>query len=165
MGAESQVRIWRLTNDYITLDYASVRVHYSPQGERITDRLGLVHRIAPTLVRYPTGLTLSLLAEELTGQSTAPQPSAVVDWLEAQFREQQLLIVYVRGESLAVGGAEITRNLAYACYVEELPADYFGTLPVVGQGPEAVELSLLVVADGTFTDFGLFSSMTLGQRP
>jgi hypothetical protein len=165
MAAESQIRIWRLSNDSVTLDYASVRVHYSPQGERITDRLGLTHRIAPATLRFPTGLTLSVLAEELTGISTAPQPMSVVDWLETRFRQQELLIAYVRGESLCEGGAALTRNLAYACYIEELPSDYFGTLPTVGQGPEAVDLSLLVVGDGTFTDFSLFSSMTLGQRP
>ena len=74
MAADSKIRLWRASDDYITLSYAQARVHYAEQGERIRDRLGLLHRIVPPVERYPTSLTLSLVAEELTALNNASAP-------------------------------------------------------------------------------------------
>jgi len=152
MSAESKVRLWAAGPEHITLNYAQVRVHYSEQGERIRDRLGLLHRISPNCMRYPTGLTLSVLAEELTQASTFGQVRSVLEWLEYHFRAQSELVVFVKGETLAVGG-ELNRYLAYKARLDELPANYFGSLPVIGGGPEYLEFLMTVHEDGKFTDF------------
>ena len=160
MAADSQIRIWKTSDDYITLDYAQSRVHYAEQGERIRDRLGLVHRIAPGVARYPIALTLSILAEELTrmNASGASTPRSVLEWLEYYFRGQAMLVVYLKGETLAMDGSDLTRDLAYKAYIEDLPQEFFGTLPIVGSGPEMVELPMLVTDDGTFSNFDSLES-------
>lgn len=159
MAAESQVRLWAAGPEHVTLSYAQVRVHYSEQGERIRDRLGLLHRITPDCMRYPTGLTLGILAEELTQLSTLGPVRSVLDWLEYHFRAQSELVVFVRGETLSPGG-ELKRYLAYKGRLDELPAEYFGTLPTVGGGPEYVEVLLTVHEDGTFSDFSNLATYT-----
>ena len=153
MAADSRVRVWAAGPEHITLSYAQVRVHYAEQGERIRDRLGLLHRISADCMRYPTGLALSLLAEELTGVSTLGPARSLLDWLEYHFRAQSELVVFVSGATLAESGGELTRRLAYKAYIDELPPHYFGTLPTVGGGPECLELALTVHEDGTFADF------------
>jgi hypothetical protein len=166
MAAESQVRLWAAGPEHATLSYAQVRVHYSEQGERIRDRLGLLHRISPNCMRYPTGLTLSVLAEELTQLNTLGPPRSVLDWLEYHFRAQSELVVFVRGETLSTGGG-LNRLLAYKGRLDELPPHYFGTLPTIGGGPEYLELLLTVHEDGTFTDFddlGTYTA-TIPARP
>jgi len=162
MAADSQIRLWRASNDYITLNYAQARVRYTEQGERIRDRLGLTHRIAPSTERYPTGLTLNLIAEELlsTNNGGAPEPRTVLEWLEHWFQGNAELVVYVKGDALAVGGGALARYLAYKTYIEELPAEYFGTLPVIGTGAEWIEVPMLVSEDGTFSDFDSLGSYT-----
>jgi hypothetical protein len=166
MAAESEVRLWAAGPEHITLSYAQVRVHYSEQGERIRDRLGLVHRISPNCMRYPTGLTLSVLSEELTQPSTLGQARSVLEWLEYHFRAQSELVVFVKGEMLTASGA-LNRYLAYKGRLDELPAHYFGTLPVIGGGPEYVELLLTVHEDGTFADFSELGTYlaTVPARP
>jgi hypothetical protein len=163
MSADSQVRIWAPGPEHITLSYAQVRVHYSEQGERIRDRLGLLHRISAGCMRYPTGLVLGLLAEELTMRNTLGPVRSVLDWLEYQFRAQSELVVFLLGETLMEGGGDLTRPMAYKAYLDELPPHFFGTLPTVGGGPEYLELTLTVHEDGTFTDFsdlGTYSACT-----
>jgi len=161
MPADSTIRVWRSSEDYVTLDYAQARLSYSQPGERIRDRLGLIHRIVPqaSYTRYPVRLSLSVLAEELLRDCSAQSSYAcVLDWLTAWFRAQANLAVFVRGDSLAMGGADVSRNLALLCYIEEMPQEYSGTLPVVGGGPEYVEIAFHVYEDGTFTDFNSLSS-------
>jgi hypothetical protein len=153
MAADSRVRVWAAGPEHITLSYAQVRVHYTEQGERIRDRLGLLHRISAGCMRYPTGLTLALLAEELTAGSTLGPARSVLDWLDYHFRAQSELVVFVSGKTLVEGGGDLARSMAYKCYLDELPACFFGTLPIIGVGPEYVELALTVHEDGTFTDF------------
>ena len=160
MAAESQVRLWAASNDFITLEYAWARVRLNNPGERVTDRLGLLHRIAPGVESYPVGLAVGLAAGELTGvnNSGAPVPRSVLHWLEYYCRKQAQLVVYLRGETLANDGSALTRLLAYVGYIEELPEDYFGTLPAIGDGAESVELSLLVTEDGAFSTFDSLGS-------
>jgi len=159
MSIESQVRLWAAGPEHITLSYAQVRVLYSEQGERIRDRLGLLHRISPACMRYPTGLVVSVLAEELTLVNTLGPTRSVLEWLDYHFRAQSELVVFVRGETLSPGG-ELSRRLAYKGRLDELPPFYFGTLPVVGGGPDYVELVLTVHEDGTFTDFSNLATYT-----
>lgn len=166
MAAESEVRLWAAGPEHVTLSYAQVRVHYSEQGERIRDRLGLLHRISPNCLRYPTGLTLSVLAEELTLMNTLGTARTVLEWLEYHFRAQSELVVFVAGESLTPCG-EVTRYLAYKGRLDEFPAHYFGTLPAIGGGPEYVEFLMTVHEDGSFTDFsdlGTYAA-TVPARP
>lgn len=160
MAAESQIRLWAVSDDYITLSYAWARVRFSNPGERITDRLGLVHRVSPGAEGYPVTLTIGLDAGELLEMNNAGAPvqRTVLEWLEYYSRKQAELVAYLRGETLAVDGSPLNRLLAYTAYIEELPEDYFGTLPVIGGGPESVELSLLITEDGTFSDFETLSS-------
>ena len=158
MATDSTIRVWSLGPDSVTLSYAQLLVHYSPQGELLTDRLGLVHHIRAGCARYPTGLTLRILAEELTLLSDGSQPQSVLAWLEYHFRAQSELVVYARGDTLAEGGAALSRHLAFKGRIIELPAEYFGTLPVVGGGPEYVEMELTVHEDGTFSDFDSLNS-------
>ena len=161
MPAESRIRVWLTTEDYIDLSYASARLGYSQPGERLRDRHGLVHRIVPgdNQTRYPVRLKLSILAEELLAACSAQSSYAcVLDWLTAVFRAQAQPLVYIAGATLAMGGADVGRNLALKCYVDELPEEYSGTLPLIGGGPEYVELSFHVIEDGTFSDFDSLSS-------
>jgi hypothetical protein len=166
MTAESQVRLWAAGPEHITLNYAQVLVHYAEQGERIRDRLGLLHRISPSCMRYPTGLTLSILSEEMTLLNTLGPSRSVLDWLEYHFRAQSELVLFVRGETLSPGGA-INRYLAYKVFLEELPPHYFGTLPAIGNGPEYVEIALTVHEDGSFSDFNDLATYlaTVPARP
>lgn len=155
MSASSQIRLWRNAADYITFDYACAQPRYSPQGERIRDRLGFMHRIVPDCARFPAGLSLELIPEELTRQNNAganPVQPAIA-WLEQAFRQQELLCVFVLGQTVAEGGMAISRQLAFKGYIDELPSAGFGTLPNVGLGTDQIELSLLVTADGVFTEF------------
>jgi hypothetical protein len=160
MAAESSVRIWQSVSDHITLDYATVRVHYEPAGERVRDRRGLLHAILPAGARYPSALTIGVLAEELTGLNCAgaSSPYCVLEWLERMFRNQASLLVFVRGETLATDGSAITRNLAYLGFLDSLPEEYSGTLPIIGGGPEYVELRFHVTQDGRFTNFNSLGS-------
>ena len=162
MAAVSSIRIWQSASDYITLKYATARVHYGQPGERVRDRRGLTHAVLPSGSRYPSALTIGVLAEELTGMNAPGAGTArpVLTWLEAKFRAQADLAVYVRGETLAVGGTALTRNLAFLGFIDELPEDYFGTLPVIGGGPEYVELRFHVKEDGTFTNFDSLAGYT-----
>lgn len=153
MAADSRIRVWAAGPEHITLSYAQLRVHYSEQGERIRDRLGLLHRISANCMRYPTGLTLNLLAEELTKMNTLGPARSVLEWLEYQFRAQSELVIFALGATLADNGGELARKLAYKAYIDELPPYCFGTLPAVGGGPEYLELGLTVHEDGIFTDF------------
>ena len=97
---------------------------------------------------------------ELTGvnNSGAPVPRSVLHWLEYYCRKQAQLVVYLRGETLADDGSALNRLLAYVGYIDELPEDYFGTLPAIGDGAESVELSLLVTEDGAFSNFDSLGS-------
>ena len=153
MATDSTIRVWSLGPDSVTLSYAQLLVHYSPQGELLTDRLGLVHHIRAGCARYPTGLTLRILAEELTLLSDGSQPQSVLAWLEYHFRAQSELVVYIKGDTLADDGGAVARYLAYKARLDELPAEYFGTLPVIGDGPEYIEARLTVHEDGGFSDF------------
>lgn len=159
MAADSRIRLWSAGPDSITLSYAQLMVHYSPQGERLTDRLGLLHRIRANCARYPTGLSLRLLAEELTRMNDGASPArSVVEWLDYHFRAQSELVVYVQGDTLAVDGTGIARHLAYRGRIDELPGEYFGTLPVIGGSLEYVTAELSVHEDGTFSDFDSLGS-------
>jgi len=160
MAAESEIRLWAASDDYITLCYAWARVRLSNPGERITDRMGLAHRITPNVDSYPIGLTIGLDATELLGMNNSGATTArtVLEWLEYYCRKQAQLAVYLRGETLSTDGSALSRLLAYLGYIEELPEDYFGTLPVIGDGPESVEFSMLIDDDGAFSDFDTLSS-------
>lgn len=160
MASTAQIRIWQTSIDYITLDYAVAQVRYSQQGERIRDRLGLVHRIAPGTLRYPTGLVLALIPEELSNRNsaTAPTRRTVVDWLELYYRTQAELLLYSSAETLDDGGNALTRNLAYKCYIERLPESHFASLATLDNPQELLEIELLVTEDGTFSDFDTLAS-------
>lgn len=160
MANTAQIRIWQSTTDYITLDYAAAQVGYSPQGERIRDRLGLLHRIIPNAVRYPTALVLTLIPEELSklNNSGATTRRSVVDWLEYFFRYQVELLLYSSAETLDDEGNALTRNLAYKCFIERLPESHFASLATLDNPQELLELELLVTEDGTFSDFDTFAS-------
>jgi hypothetical protein len=166
MSALSQLRLWRDANDYLTFDYACAQPRYSPQGERLRDRLGLLHRIAPDAARCPTGLSLLLIPEELTRLSNAgadPRQHAIA-WLEQAFCRQEPLSVFVLGQTVSESNSAISRLLAFQGYIDELPGAGFGTLPSVGQSEEQLELSLLITADGTFTDFDDLDSAEYSER-
>ncbi len=160
MAAESKIRLWQSASDYITLRYAQVRVHYEQSGERVRDRLGQLHAVIYSTTRYPSALTIGVLAEELTGMNAAgaPTPRSVLDWLELMFRAQAELLVYAYGATLGAGGTALQRLLAYRGFIDSLPEEYFGTLPVIGGGPEYVELRLMVTEDGRFSDFDSLGS-------
>jgi len=168
MTVDSRIRIHTIGPDSITLDYAQLQVHYAEQGERIRDRLGLVHRIIPNILRYPTQLTIRLVAEELTRMNDYPvRAKTVLEFFDKYFREQSGVMVFSLGATLAEGGGALNRNLAYKGYIDWLPQEYFGTLPVVGGGPEQVEVGLSVHEDGSFSDFdnlGSYSPYT-PERP
>jgi hypothetical protein len=155
MTDNHRIRIWQSSTDYITLSYATVQVGYSPQGERIRDRLGLVHRIAPSTRRYPTGLALTLIPEELTLKNNAGAATrrTVLEWLEHFFRAQAELVVYSAAATLDAEGEVLTRNLAWRCFIESLPERCFGSLAQFETAALPLELELLVTEDGTFTDF------------
>jgi len=155
MTVDSRIRIHTIGPDSITLDFAQLRVHYVEQGERIRDRLGLVHRIIPNMPRYPIQLTIRLVPEELTRMNDYPvRAKTVLEFFDKYFRQQSEVVIFSLGVTLAEGGSTLTRNLAYKGYIDELPLEYFGTLPVVGGGPEQVEVGFSVHEDGTFSDFG-----------
>ncbi|HES58364.1 MAG TPA: hypothetical protein ENO21_02930 [Firmicutes bacterium] len=160
MAADSQVRLWAASDDFITLSYAWARVRLSNPGERITDRMGLVHRVSPGTEGYPVALTIGLDAGELLEMNNAGATvhRSVLEWLEFYCRKQAALVAYLRGETLAVDGSPLSRLLAYTVYIEELPEDYFGTLPAIGGGPESIELRLLITEDGTFGNFDTLGS-------
>lgn len=162
----SRIRLYRSATDYITFDYAGAAPRYSPQGERITDRLGLVHRIAPDCPRHPTGLALTLIPEELTRTNcpAADPRLCAIDWLERAFRQQERLSVFCAGETVAEGGMAVARRLAWLGYIDELPGDGFGALPPVGPDPEQALLGLTIVADGSFSDFDDMDSAVYTPR-
>ena len=155
MASTSQIRIWQSATDYITLDFATAQVRYSQQGERIRDRVGLVHRIAPSTVRYPTGLVLALVPEELSklNNAAAATRRTVLEWLEVFFRTQAELVLYSSAETLDDEGNALTRNLAYKCFIENLPDSHFASLATLDSPTELLELELLVTEDGTFSNF------------
>jgi hypothetical protein len=155
MAVDSQIRIWQSINEYLTFSYAQVSVHYPRGGEAITDVNGVEHTVSPSAARYPSRLTIAVLAEELTvlNNDGASERLDALAWLEKMYRLQAELIVYALGQTLAVGGTQLNRLLAYKGKLSRLPAEYFGTLPVVGSGPGYAELELAVSEDGTFTDF------------
>ena len=167
MTVDSRIRLWRAANDYITLDYARATVSYLEQGERIRDRLGLLHRIVPAAERYPAVLGIALLPEELTrlNNPQAPTRRNLIEWLELWFQVHAELVVYVRGETLDDEGGALTRQLAYKAVLDELPREYFVTLPVIAGGPEYAELSLTITEDGSFSDFDALGSYTPRVRP
>jgi hypothetical protein len=155
MAVQSSVRIWQNVGDYITLTYATARVHYEQSGERVRDRRGLVHAVRPSGERYPCALTLGILAEELAGLNCpgAQERLSVLDWLERMFRYQADLLVFLRGETLAQDGSVLTRNLGYFGFIDSLPEEYFGTLAGASGWPEYVELRFHVKDDGRFSNF------------
>ena len=166
MAAQSQLRLWRNAGDYLTFDYASAQPRYAPQGERIRDRLGLMHRIAPGCARFPTGLCLELIPEELTRLNNAganPVQHAIA-WLEQAFRQQELLCVFVFGQTVSEANSAISRKLAFLGYIDELPLGGFGTLPGVGVSDESAEISILITADGVFTSFDDLESAEYSPR-
>lgn len=167
MAAGSQIRIWQSSTDHITFDYAQLRVHYSEQGERIRDRLGLIHRISPSVNRYPTGLTLSILAEELTRINAAGAGTRrnALDWLEVMYTNHAQLTLYAKGDTLDDEGQALSRWLYYTGWIDGLPPEYFGTLPKVGDGPEYAEFAFTVVDDGTFSNFESLAGATPSGRP
>jgi hypothetical protein len=148
------VRLFRTADDYLTLNYAQAAPRYGPQGERLRDRLGLVHRIAPSAPRCPVALSLTLIPEELVqlNNEAAPERQSALEWLEQAFREQEPLTLFVLTETLAAEGAALSRLLAYQGYLDELPPEW-GALPLALSMPESIELSFVIIADGTFTDF------------
>lgn len=155
MATTSKLRLWRNTTDYLTFDYACAQTRYSPQGERIRDRLGFIHRIVPDCDRFPTGLSLVLLPEELTLLNNAganPRQHAIA-WLEQAFRCQEPLCVFILGLTVSVSNTAISRKLAFQGYIDELAPEGFGTLPNIGTGADQIELSVQIIADGEFTDF------------
>lgn len=162
----SRVRLFTGADDHLTFDFATAQPGYSAQGERVTDRLGLVHRIAPAVVRHPTALSLALVPEELTrlACATAVPRLCAVDWLERAFTQQQRLAVFVLGATLAADGSAIARRLAYQGYLEELPGAGFGTLPGWLETAESAELRLLITAAGGFTDFDDMASASYLER-
>ena len=167
MATESRIRLFAPGPEQITLKYAQARVKYGEQGERIYDRQGLLHRISSGCARYPTELAISLLPEELTALSSGGTVRTVLAWLEYHFRAQSELVVYIKGDTLADDGGAVARYLAYKARLDELPAEYFGTLPVIGDGPEYIEVRLTVHEDGEFSDFDDLGSYTpyLPARP
>jgi hypothetical protein len=166
MAGVSQIRFFTIGQDRLTLTYAYAQPHYAPLGERITDRRGLTHRITPGVVRYPVGLTIGLHAAELARLSDGvPTPRPAVAWLEYYFRAQAEQIVFINAAGVDSGGGALSRNLAYTGYIEELPGQYFGTLPGAGPGPDYVELELWVGTDGTFSDFDNPGSMVAFTPP
>jgi len=161
MAVDSRIRIHTVGPDSITLDFAQLSVHYGVQGERIRDRWGLIHRIALNEPRYPSGLTIRLVAEELTRMNDYPvRAKTVLEFFDKHLREQTEVVLFCRGVTLAEGGSELERNLAYRAHIDELSPEYFGTLPVVGDGPEYVEVTLTVHEDGAFSDFDNLGSYT-----
>jgi hypothetical protein len=166
MAAQSSVRLWRSASDYLTLEYAAVMPRYSAQGERLVDRLGRVHRIAPGTPRQPTSLTLALIPEELTRLNNAgasPRQHAIA-WLEQAFCQQERLELFVLGQSISHGNSAIARLLCYQGYIDELPGMGFGTLPSVMSADEQLELVLTIMADGAFSDFERLNSAEYTAR-
>lgn len=187
---ESRVRLWKDSADYLDLDYALLRVHYGQSGERIMDRRGLLHRIAPEGFRYPCALTLSLLPEELSRLNApgAVQRSAL-DWLEDCFRAQRELVLYCEGLSTAsrvdswgAGSIDagpmtpaptaLARRQAYRCYLDELPPELPGSLAGLSgigigaaTGSSLLDLGLTVTEDGSFGSFGLLTSYSAFSPP
>ncbi len=179
---ESRIRIWKDSADYLDLDYALLRVHYGQSGERIMDRRGLLHRVAPAGFRYPAALSLALLPEELT-RLNAPGASqrCALDWLEDCFRAQRELVLFCdgqsrvsRSDSWGSNGTEagpstpattvLRRQQAFRCYIDELPPELPGSLAgLSSSGPGAgsgglLELGLSVSEDGFFGNFALLAS-------
>lgn len=158
MTAESQTRLWRSNTDYLTLSYAEAQLEYSQPGERLRDRLGLIHRIVPAAARYPVRLSLRLLFEEFFAapSSSSPQTSAI-DWLTANFRAGANLALFIHGATLAVGGAQLTRQLALLGYLDVLPPELSATL-TAGSSPQYVEIVFHIYEDGVFGDFASLAS-------
>lgn len=172
----SSIRLWATPDDYLTLEYASAQAYYEPFGERIADRSGLVHRLAPGSARYPVWLTLSLLPEELCGRNSASAPVArsVIEWLELCLRGSALITVFVRGETLLPDGATpLVRNIAYRGYIEEMSSGLASLPGSAGGGSggagsaafatgasagEPLLLRLLITEDGTFSDYDALAS-------
>ncbi len=166
MAAQSSIRLWRNASDYLTFDYASAAPHYSAQGERLVDRLGRVHRIAPATPRQPTSVTLSLIPEELTRLNNAgasPRQHAIA-WLEQAFCEQECLELFILGQSISESNSAIARRLCFKGYLDELPGAGFGTLPAVHSSEEQLEAVMTVIADGAFSDFEALASAEYGPR-
>ena len=186
---ESRIRIWKDSADYLDLDYALLRVHYGQSGERIADRRGLLHRVAHAGFRYPCALTLALLPEELTRLNApgAAQRSAL-DWLEDCFRAQRELVLFCDGQSrvsrsdawgaAAVDAgpstpavAQLRRQQAYRCFIDELPPELPGSLAglsSIAPGASAgglLELGLTVTEDGAFGNFSLLASYSAFSPP
>jgi hypothetical protein len=187
MSADFRIRLWLTNNDHLTLDYATLRAHYAESGERILDRRGLLHRIAPPGHRYPVALSLALLPEELTrlSASTAPVQRSALEWLDLHFRAQSELLLYCSGagytsrqESWGLDAAEnslpapaLSRNLAYRVFIDSLPPEVGGSLGQIltaasGLGNDGLlELGLHVSEDGLFTDFDSLSSYSAFDPP
>ncbi len=160
MAAQSSIRLWRSASDHLTFDYAAAAPHYSAQGERILDRLGRLHRIAPATPRQPTSVTLSLIPEELTrlnNTGAIPRQHAIA-WLEQAFRQQECLDLFVLGQSISESNSAIARRLCFKGYLDELPGAGFGTLPNVQCSEEQLELVMTVIGDGTYDDFDVLES-------
>lgn len=166
MAAQSQLRLWRNASDYLTFDYACAQPRYSPQGERIRDRLGFMHRIAPVCARFPTSLSVELIPEELTrlNQPGAMPAQHAIAWLEQAYRQQELLCIFVLGQTVSEASSAISRKLAFQGYIDELPPAGFGTLPGIGASEEYVELGMLLTADGVYTDFDDLESAEYWMR-
>lgn len=181
MPVLSSIRIWLTANDYLTFEYAAASLQYEPQGERIRDRNGIVHRISSPVQRYPSWLLLSLPSADLmrTNNSSAPLPRSALEWLDAAFRQQSELTVFVSGASLASDSSAIARQLAYVGKLDELAGAGLCSLPgrlsIAGRGspgpaslgtdPDWLELRLHVSQDGSFSDFEQLASYTQYQPP
>ena len=164
MAARSLVRLWRGPSDYVALEYAKAEIGYAACGERILDRRGVVHRLTPSVPRYPVRLGISFPEEALLDCSTSAPVLSVLEWLEARHAAQEELAVFVLGETLRTDGQPCLRQLAYLCFIEELPEECFGTLPPAGAGPGELRLECLVIAHGTFADFDILASTSLIPR-
>lgn len=164
MPAQSLVRLWRGPSDYVTFSFAKAEVGYAPCGERIRDRRGVVHRLTPSVSRFPVRLGISFPEEVLLDCSTSTPALSVLEWLEARYAAQEELAVFVLGETLRTDGQPCLRQLAYLCFLEELPEECFGTLPPAGAGTSELRLECLVIAHGTFADFNVLASTSFIPR-
>jgi hypothetical protein len=152
-----RIRIWQSGASRVDFACPLLRAHYVPCGERISDRSGAVHRIAPPGLRSPHALTLGVLPQELAQSAVSPLEGgeSVLAWLERILRNQAQLVLFCDGAGVMPGpdsaGLPLVRRLGWRCVLDTPPADGFALLP--GLDEERMELGFSVSETGSFTNF------------
>lgn len=133
---------------------------YNKPGERIVDRLGLVHRIVPPTAtnakRFVTTLMLSFPVEDLDIVSDGPVTGdPLFDFFYDKCVDaDSQFVIFASNTGEDQDSNSYTTNYAYRCRLEDIPEFLYGSRSLVeGEYPNFITMEFLVDYDGTTADY------------